>query len=449
MRFAPQSLAGRLLAGGALAIAAAVIVAALLIGAILQRFIIGQIDQRLDATISDVGAHLVQQPDGAIALSARGESPDFQRLHSGWYWQVKGGNSTITSASLEGDEIEVETPHFDWRQIVLTGSAPTLARDRHGEMLHARTRSYSVNGAAVLVTATAPGRAVTGPLTEALTAMGLSLLALGALLLLGLWLQVRIGLKPVRGLQQAVHEVAEGRASEVPDRAPAELRPLAQELNALIRQNAERLEAARLHSANLAHSLKTPLATLSLALSAKDADHGLLALTERMEQGIRHHLGRARMAAMPQTRHLPLMIAPRLADLAQTLRHINASRTVSCSVQCPDDLSVPCDARDFDEMAGNLLDNAFKWAGSAVRISARRDENSAVLAIEDDGPGLSDSEIIEALQPGRRLDEKVPGHGFGLSIVAELAALYGGTLALMRSAALGGLNAELRLPLRA
>jgi signal transduction histidine kinase len=280
-----------------------------------------------------------------------------------------------------------------------------------------------------------------------MTTLGLSLLVLGLALVLAIVFQVRIGLRPLDGLRRAVAEVRAGRHERLPSDQPLEVRPLVSELNALLKQNTVNLGRARAHVANLAHGLKTPLATLSVALSAKGGgNRDLTNLVEVMERRIRHHLGRARAAALGGPVRAQTPIAPALAALGAVLDKVHAERAVAFTIDVPTDLSVACEPQDFDEIAGNLLDNAFKWARHAVAVVATADGGSVVLAIDDDGPGLAAEQIPQVLQPGQRLDENAPGFGFGLSITRELVELYGGSLVL-GPAPLSGLRVTLRLPM--
>ncbi len=219
------------------------------------------------------------------------------------------------------------------------------------------------------------------------------------------------------------------------------------ELNALLEQNAANLERARRHVANLAHGLKTPLATLAIATSTDSPRDPLMLqqLVAQMERRIRHHLGRARMAALTGSTRVQTPIAPRLQDLGDVLGKIHSDRSIAFSMDVAADLAAGCEQQDFDEMAGNLLDNAFMWARTSVSVSASRDDAMVQILIDDDGPGLALAQREQVLRPGERLDEAAPGFGFGLSIVSELAELYGGSIAL-GEAPLGGLRATLRLP---
>ena len=304
-----------------------------------------------------------------------------------------------------------------------------------------------VSGVSATVMASSPRDAVAAPLREAMATLAVSLVALGAALVLAMLIQVRLGLRPLERLRRAVADVRSGRSESVPDEQPREIQPLASELNALLAQNAANLERARRHVANLAHGLKTPLATLAVALpKGTGRDDGLHELVDLMERRIRHHLGRARTAALNGPVRAQTSIAPRIADLAVVLGKINAEKALEFSADLPADLAVACEQQDFDEMAGNLLENAFRWASRKVRVSALLTDGRFVeVSVEDDGPGLPVEQISQVLKPGQRLDETAPGFGFGLPITRELAELYGGALDLSPSS-LGGLRASLRLP---
>jgi signal transduction histidine kinase len=303
----------------------------------------------------------------------------------------------------------------------------------------------------VTIVATAPRAAVRAPLREAMTTLAVSLAALGLALILAILLQVRLGLRPLEQLREAVVDVRTGRSERVPAEQPLEILPLVAELNGLLDQNAANLERARRHVANLAHGLKTPLATLAIALSerGRDAADELHSLVVLMERRIRHHLARARAAALSGPTRSRTPVAPHLDDIANAVGKFNADERIAFAQNVPRDLAVACERQDFDEMAGNLLDNAFKWARGEVEVHAHHDDGRVVtIVIEDDGPGLRPEQIPQVLRPGERTDESAPGFGFGLSITRELAELYGGELDLGVSA-LGGLRVTLRLPLAA
>jgi signal transduction histidine kinase len=451
------SLSRRLLTAAGAFIAVALIIATVLIGFVLHRFIQGQIDQRLDTQIVFLSSMLRVDGSGRISLVGNADGPPFERMRHGWYWQATGPNNTLRSASLDGASLDdAELSRRDERR------PPPPKKDRdareerprpadgigpYDEHLHYRLKSVKVGAIDVIIVASAPREAVLAPLREAMVTLGVSLTLLGLALVLAMVLQIRLGLRPLERLRQALADVRTGRGERVPSRQPREIRPVVDELNALLDQNAANLERARRHVANLAHGLKTPLATLAIATSDDNPrDPALLQpLVAQMERRIRHHLGRARMAALSGPVRVQTQIAPRLHDLGDALGKIHADRSIAFSMDVAADLAAACEPQDFDEMAGNLLDNAFAWARTSVSVRASRHDAMVDILVDDDGPGLTAPQREQVLRPGERLDETAPGFGFGLSIVSELAELYGGSVAL-GEATPGGLRVTLRLP---
>jgi signal transduction histidine kinase len=164
-----------------------------------------------------------------------------------------------------------------------------------------------------------------------------------------------------------------------------------------------------------------------------------------MDRRIRHHLSRARLAALGGPKRARTFLAPRVADLIAAFGKLYADKSLAYEVRIASDIAVACEAQDLDELLGNLLDNASKWARQRVIVAADRVGAMVEMTIEDDGPGLTDLQAIDVMSPGHRLDETAPGYGFGLPITRELAELYGGSFTLGRSA-FGGLRATVTLP---
>jgi signal transduction histidine kinase len=449
MRLLPRSLFGRLLGTASLAIVVALAFAAFSIGHVLERFVIHGLDQQLDAQIGILAKAVGS--DGELDRARIVNLPGFDVPGSGWSWRVDGpGGRQWTGGSAIREDFRfppIRPDHGEQRRAE-AGPRPGEGRDPSGQAIHLRQLVVQTRGGPVLVTASGPRRVALRPLREAMVPLLGSLALLGAGLAVATLLQLRIGLRPLRRLRLAVAEVRSGRASHVSLDQPNELAPLAAELNALIDQNKAGLEHARRHVSNLAHGLKTPLAALSIKLaeSGRDPDGTLTAMVAQIDQRVRHHLGRARAAAPGGAQRSNTLLAPAIADLNQALRRIHAERAIGVSTEIGSDLSVKVDPQDLDEMAGNLLDNAWRHARSAIHIAARLVDGAIALTIDDDGPGLPEAAIGDALQPGRRLDERGDGHGFGLSITLELAELSGGTLVLQPSPSLPGLRATLSLP---
>jgi signal transduction histidine kinase len=461
--FGAGSLSRRLILGAGVFITAALVVAGVVILFALHRFVQGQIDQRLDSQILFLSSTLQMNNDGTIALTGAADGPPFDRMRHGWYWQIIGPKNVLTSRSLR--EAKLEIPDLSNRPP--PPPPPPPPRDSHddrppppgerprpadgpgpdGDPLHFRIFNVTRGGAEVTIVATAPRDAVLGPLRSAMTTLAISLVALAIALVAAMLLQVRLGLRPLEDLRRAVADVRSGRIRAVPDDQPREIAPLVSELNTLLRQNAANLERARRHVANLAHGLKTPLATLAIALPKDGARaHELRRLVETMEHRIRHHLGRARIAALGEPVNAQTQLAPRASDLGTVLCKINIERAIAFKGAIPDGLAVACEPQDVDEMLGNLMENAFRWARSKVEVSANSDDSEhVVIFIDDDGPGLQASDLTKALQVGQRLDETTSGFGFGLPIARELAELYGGSLDFAQSP-YGGLRVAVRLP---
>jgi signal transduction histidine kinase len=449
------SLGARLLASAALFITVALLVAGITIGFLLHHFIQRQVDERLDTQIVFLASMLRADKDGRLSLSGNADGPPFDRPGRGWYWQVSGPGNTLRARALGSETLDVSAlpvpppPPSPPRGPRPPGPPPHPADGPGpgGQSLHFRIKSVPVDGVRAEIVAAAPRAAVREPLADALAVLGLCLAVLEGALLLAMLLQVRLGLRPLARLRDAVADVRAGRNERLPADQPTEVRPLVAEMNALLEQNATNLERARRHVANLAHGLKTPLATLSLALSRARDDKGELApLVEVMDRRIRHHLGRARAAALAGPVRARTPVANRFEELGAVLSKVNAARCIALTIEIPSTASVACEQQDFDEIAGNLLENAFKWARSTVVVrAAAAPGRLLVLTIDDDGEGLEPEQIRRVLQPGQRLDESAPGFGFGLPITQELVELHGGTLDFAR-ASLGGLRVVLRLP---
>lgn len=442
-----------MLAISAISTLVALVFAGFAISHVLERFVMHGLDDRLDAQVSVVARAV--RPDGTLDRARVVDLAGFDTPGSGWAWQVASPAGRWTSdgappeaAMLPGPETAPPRPPAP-PEINDRQPRPGETRDRHGQRLHSRTSTVASRAGPVTITAIGPRRIVEAPLREAMIPLLGSLALLGIGLGLATLVQLRIGFRPLRDLRESLVAVRAGSARHVPDDQPGELRPLVVELNALIDQNAAGLAHARQHVANLAHGLKTPLAALSLKLAEASAGDDLRDMVDQIDSRVRHHLGRARADAAGSGARARTAIAPAIGDLIDVLRRIHAERPLSVEIAVPPDIAVAIDPQDLDEMVGNLLDNAWRHARARISIIAVIEGPLVSLAIADDGDGLDNAVIDQAMMPGRRLDERGDGHGFGLSITRELAELNGGGLTLGRSSELGGLSAMLTLPIQA
>jgi len=278
--------------------------------------------------------------------------------------------------------------------------------------------------------------------------VALALVVLLAMLIAGVVLQVRVGLRPLFQLRREVAAVRTGKTDRVVGDYPAELEPLASELNALMAHNQDVVERQRTHVGNLAHALKTPLTVMAAEAEARPGPLAEVVgrQAEIMREQVDHHLRRARAAARPQGGGERAAVAPVLEELSLTLERIFRDKGVEVDWRAADDLFFHGERQDLLELAGNVMENACKWCKARVRVDARVSAPGRLtLTVEDDGPGLAAEDRQEVLRRGARLDETAPGSGLGLSIVDELARAYGGGLDLADSS-LGGLKATVTLP---
>jgi signal transduction histidine kinase len=274
---------------------------------------------------------------------------------------------------------------------------------------------------------------------------------LGLGLIAAIIVQVRVGLLPLRRVSEALAKIRDGKAQRLEGDFPAEIAPLASELNSLIAHSAEVVGRARTHVSNLAHYLKTPLTVISSEAAAQPGPlaDSVMRQVGAMRRQVDHYLARARAAGSVDVIGNRTNVHAVLDDLARVLTRIHADCGISISVECNALLFFRGERQDLEEMAGNLIDNACKWAHSCVRVRARPLGNLFEIGIEDDGAGLSPEERQLVGERGERLDESVPGSGLGLAIVRDIAKLYGGSFDLCDSVELGGLRAVLQLPIAA
>jgi two-component system sensor histidine kinase PhoQ len=262
-------------------------------------------------------------------------------------------------------------------------------------------------------------------------------------------------LSPLRRVEQEIEAIEAGDLTELGGGYPRELLGITTNLNALLRSERERLARYRNTLGNLAHSFKTPLAVMRNLLSSPQVRELSVArqLDEqvgRMDDIVKYQLRRAAASGGTGLGTAPTDVREALEGLRGALLKVYADRGLTCELSVAEGCAFTGDREDLTEIAGNLLDNAFKWARSKVRITADRIVSPAArrdglrLVIEDDGPGIPLDSRSKVLERGARLDERVSGQGIGLSVVRELVELNGGTIDIDQSA-LGGARIEVKI----
>ncbi len=413
------------------------------------------LDERLGVYLKAIVADVTTPgEDLKLAPGQLGE-PQFELTRSGWYWQV-------TRLDVENPEMRASRSLFAARLPRLPDAAArTASAERKGYVtgpderrLRVLERTIDVGDeGSFLVQVAADSVEVDGQVRSFEWALGLTFGALALALVGTAALQVRYGLEPLRKLREGVAAVRRGESDKIHGAFPSDIAPLADELNLLVDSNREVVERARTQVGNLAHALKTPISVI-LNEAGRDATPLAGKVREQaglMTQQVSYYLDRARAAARAGSVGVAADVEPLLAGLVRTFEkiHRDDGRIFTCAVT--EGLRFRGEPQDLEEMLGNLIDNAGKWASERVAILAAPaparpdDRRFLIVTIDDDGPGLPAADRAEATKRGRRLDESKPGSGLGLSIVTDLAGLYGGALTLDDSP-LGGLRARLSLP---
>lgn len=456
-RRATSSIARRLFVSAAFWSFIVLVVAGLFLSALYRTTAQRAFDDRLNVYLRALVADVALSAEEGGPLGQMGE-PQFELSNSGWYWQVTriDGPSPLirASRSLYAERLPIlsEIPVAS----DTSGLRTATVTSPEGRPLRVLERVIDVGADGQwLVQVAATTEDLSQQIRTFVFALAGSFILLGAALVGATALQVRYGLRPLRKLQDEVTAIRRGQGEKIAGPYPEDLAPLAGELNLLIASNREVVERARTQVGNLAHALKTPLSVIS---NEAAADPSPLAgkvreQTAVMRDQVAWYLDRAQAAARSSVIGASAEVAASLTALVRTFQKIYADRAVDFEIRCAEGLRFRGERQDFEEMLGNLIDNAGKWAASRVLVTvvdAPPEAGEAApgflaISVEDDGPGLPAERRQEALGRGQRLDETKPGSGLGLSIVADLAKIYGGSLVLEDSA-LGGLRAALRLP---
>jgi signal transduction histidine kinase len=384
--------------------------------------------------------------------------PLFELPLSGWYWQITRTDTDKPDIRASRSLWDKKLPKLEDQGIELSPAGIRIGYvdGPEGQTLRIVERPVDLGADGKFLVAVAGDASEIFDETRSFDYyLGGTFAALGIVLLLTTIFQVRFGLAPLKRISEAIADIRSGRTERLEGNFPVEIAPLARETNALIDANRGIVERARTHVGNLAHAIKTPLSVIVNEASAHGPDllaSKVLEQAEVMRNQVAHHLERARIAARVTIVATVAEVAPAIEALRRTMEKIHRDRGIVIEVKADPHAKFRGERQDLEEMAGNLVDNACKWAASRVFIEVlmeRPTEPGAGpmlhIIVDDDGRGLSAVERAQVSRRGQRLDESKPGSGLGLSIVTDLAALYGGSLSL-GTAPIGGLRAELLLP---
>lgn len=453
-----HSLRRRLLTGTLAWVLASIALAGWGLRELFVSHITEQLQEQLLVQLNQLSAAVDWNADGRVTVGPMAADARFEQPLSGLYWQVdelgdRPRAAVARSRSLWDQTLRLPPPPA---QYPAAGHRVLRLQDAQGHDLLAVARPLQLpdDAAPPLRVVVAGDRALLAEPLQRFTRLllvALAMLAVG--LAAAVVLQLQLALRPLTLLRQRLAAVRSGEATQLSGDFPQELQPLVGEFNHVLRENADMVQRARAQAGNLAHALKTPLTVLAQAAreapASTDAAAALPALVEEQvalsRRHVEWHLARSRAAAAQGVVGMRTAIRPTVDGLARVLAKLYADRQLVLSIDVAPTLAFAGEAQDLQEMLGNLLDNAFKAARSRMQIAATIEQDRLRITVDDDGPGIADEHLADALRRGIRLDEATPGSGLGLAIVDELASLYGGALTLGRSS-WGGLRATLLLP---
>jgi len=402
-------------------------------------------DERLNGLLENLIGISSSNSEGQVSFYRAMVDPKFEQPYSGWYWQVSAEDQEpFRSRSLWDQSLEpiLEKAAFQTRYSAAIGP--------EDQILRMVERDITIPGDnTVFRFIVAIDRSeIKAQLDHFDNILIYSLSALGLGLIAASFLQIYLGLKPLRNIQLSLLRIRTGEAAHLPEDFPTEIQPLANEMNALLDHNNQIIDRSRTQVGNLAHALKTPLAVL---LNEAELHRGALAdvvgkQSDMMRRQLDHYLRRARVAASTKIITSRTELLPVLTDICRVMTRIHGDKQFKIlSSGDASRLLFRGERQDLEEMVGNLIENAAKWANHNVTVSCGREGDMLIIQVADDGPGIDKQVRDSVFMRGERLDENTPGTGLGLSIVKDLAGLYSGKIDLMDHDPCG-LMARLSLP---
>lgn len=392
--------------------------------------------EELEVHVRELGGLTEIAPDGAIILTRPLSDPRYAEPLSGFYWQVTAdGRAPLRSASMTRGSLDEEIAH----------SPEILHRLNDGPTGPAITYGYTRKGPAgedihfVIATDQRELDRLIGSFTHDLTAW---LAVLAALLLATGFAIISFGFKPLDRLSKAFARLRRGDTDELEGQYPAEIAPLAADLNAYIRQNEAMAARARAQAGNLAHCLRTPLAIITdeaerLAESKDGQTAGtvLLHQANAMEQQIEYQLARARSGAGRRPSGRGVVLPDVVLPILRAMERLHPDKRFALDASGCKGMALPLDPVDYAEVLSILLDNAGKWARQNVTVTFSCDEAGvSAVTIADDGPGIPEPLIEQAFDVGTRFDPDMAGSGLGLAIARDLCEAMGIELTLANGA---------------
>jgi signal transduction histidine kinase len=406
------------------------------------RFLETYVAGRLQHDAQGLLVGLQFQADGQISIAPRYLAGIYQRPFSGHYYEIRSADQRLRSRSLWDEELKLPaSPINDAWQGRVQGP-------QH-QSLFVWAKRYNKQGHSVLIAIAEDLSPIDTLIERFRWRFALVSLALLVVLILIMRVVVQWGLRPLRDAREELQQLEKGEITELTPPPVPEVRPLIEQINQLLQVLRQRLARSRNAVGNLAHALKTPLAYLTQLIDREDTAldqptrEEISQTVERIRHTLDRELSRARLAGQGVAGQR-FDVAGELPNLIRVLERVHGARGIRFHCEVAPDTTYPADPQDMMELLGNLLDNAGKWARSAVWLSVLRDDGLQFI-VEDDGEGVPGEQLSQLQQRGTRLDEQTPGHGLGLAIVEEIVQQYRGHIDLGVSSH-GGLKVTVHLP---
>jgi len=447
-----SSIRGRFLVLSALTVGLALALMAVLLVSLFSNNIRKRIDLELTNQINTLAGALAFDTGGRLTRPSGPLDPRFDIPYGGLYWQIVDdvAGQTMRSVSLFDTMLDLPADtHTDGaiHHYLLPGP-----EGRSLIVLERQVRVAAPGGQrAIRIAVAINGRALEEARNGFVRDIAPALAALGLFLVGASIAQLAFGLRPLSSLSQGIDRIRERRDSRLTGDYPAEFQTTVKAMNQLLDTQGAMIEKARRRAADLAHGLRTPLTVLSNdALTLRERGETALAdelehLAATMRAHVERELALSRIAARPDLRASDSHIAKLVDDVIRTVSRTPDGEEIEFSTEGPASLCAPVDPGDFREIAGNLIENAVKWAKARVVVAWGVQGGRLWFCVSDDGPGVPEDELANLTRRGWRLDNAKPGSGLGLSIVREIATVYDMAFELTNDERLGGLCARLSL----
>ena len=441
-----SSLSLRLLFAAAITTVLALIATAFVLNFLFRMYFEDRVQDELEAYLLVLSSNVGVNAAGEVEIAPLAD-PRFNQALSGYFWQIQiNDGPPILSPSFWAAPLDIARPaapgSISFSNFEM-GSGETVAV-ASWIITTGEARALQEVFLAVAIDRNDLDASVAGFLANS----ALALTILGGLLMAASWFQVHLGLKPLEKVRFELTRIRNSKTDRLSNSYPAEILPLADEVNQLLDTNAATLARVRAGAANLAHGIKTPLTIMNgIAHKLRGSAHDEIADELRTEIANIEYIVERELARSRDSHQIlqHCKVAPIATRLHAALGRQPGVGDIAWTIDIPNEFRAPFDEFDLTELLGNLLDNALKWANGHIVIRAGYAANTAFLAVNDDGPGIADKDLAKVLERGARLDADKPGSGLGLSIVQDMAETHGCALSLDR-AALGGLQVRLTWP---